>query len=85
MNEITLGCRAKDRITGFCGIVVAITNWLNGCVRMTIQPEEVRDGKRVETETFDVEQVEYIDAGIRTESKPSGGDRENIRRAKDPR
>lgn len=37
-TEITLGCKAKDKITGFTGIVIAMTSWLNGCQRVTIQP-----------------------------------------------
>lgn len=85
VKEITLGCRAKDDISGFSGIVIAITTWLNGCVRVTIQPQELREGKRIETDTFDIEQVVYLGVGTKINSVPSGGDRPSIGRAKDPR
>ena len=34
-----LGDEVKDTITGFKGIVVARTEWLNGCARVTVQPQ----------------------------------------------
>lgn len=62
---IELGDRAKDRISGFSGIAIAITFWLNGCVRVTIQPEELpKDGKLGENYTFDVEQCEVTDKSV---------------------
>jgi len=33
---LTLGCRARDTITGFEGVVTSITRWLNGCDRIGI-------------------------------------------------
>ncbi len=60
-HRVELGDRAKDKITGLTGIVVATTTWLNGCVRIAIQAEEVKDGKTPHAEHFDVEQVEVID------------------------
>jgi hypothetical protein len=59
-GEVTLGDDAKDTITGLTGVVVAITDWLAGCQRITIQPRELKDGKPVENSTFDVEQVEVV-------------------------
>jgi len=60
-EEVKLGQLVKDRITGFEGIVIAITNWLYGCNRITIQPRELKDGKPVEAQSFDVQQLEIID------------------------
>ena len=83
--KIELGNLAKDTVTGMTGIVVARTEWMNGCVRLTLQPREVKDGKAVEGGTFDLEQVEYIDEGVRKSEKvPTGGDRPTISRAPDP-
>jgi len=59
-GEITLGDDAKDTITGLSGVVVAITDWLHGCQRITIQPRELKDGKPVDNCTFDVEQIEVL-------------------------
>lgn len=55
---IKLGDKVKDSITGFSGIVVARTEWLNGCARITVQPEKTdKDGKVPETHTFDEPQL----------------------------
>ena len=44
-EDIHLGDRVKDKLTGFSGVVVAITEWLNGCTRMAVQPEKLVEGK----------------------------------------
>jgi hypothetical protein len=59
--NLKLGCTAKDTISGFSGTVVAITEWLNGCQRVTIQPREMKDGKPIEPHTFDAEQIEVVE------------------------
>ena len=68
-----LGCKAKDTITGFNGVVIAVTEWLNGCVRATIQPQELKDGKPIDAVTFDIEQIEVINPVPIQEVKRSGG------------
>lgn len=57
MAEVNLGDRAKDNITGFTGIVVAITKWLHGCDRIVIQPKMGKDGKVPENMSFDLPQI----------------------------
>lgn len=54
---IQLGDRARDRISGFEGIVIGISQWLHGCRRISLQPEDLRDGKPMEHHTFDEPQV----------------------------
>lgn len=61
--RIALGDKAKDSITGFQGIVIAITDWLSGCRRILIQPEKLIEGKVVEAMPFDEPQVVLIKAG----------------------
>lgn len=34
MSKVELGDIAKDEVSGFQGVVVAVTNWLNGCNRI---------------------------------------------------
>jgi len=74
-TSIQCGDLAKDGITGYEGIVVARTEWLNKCVRITIQAKEMKDGKPVENQTFDEEQVVLIRsrAFTQTKSKQTGG------------
>jgi len=78
MNEtvrptVNLGDKARDKITGFCGIVIAITDWLNGCRRVTVQPQELKDGRPIESVTFDVEQLEIVAEQAAEESSKTGG------------
>lgn len=68
--EIGLGDDAKDGITGFRGIVVADTTWLNGCRRLVLQPTKLdKDGKPRPSETFDVEQLVLVKRGERGKSR----------------
>ena len=84
--EIKLGDVAKDTISGFEGVVVARTEWLNGCVRVSVQPKKLQEsGKPVEYETFDVTQLAMVEAGPRHEPKTTGGPRPAPTRARDPR
>jgi hypothetical protein len=57
---IKLGDEARDTISGFKGQVIAITEWLYGCRRISIQPRELKDHKPVESYTFDEAQVELV-------------------------
>ncbi len=82
-----LGDTIRDTISGFEGVMVCYTVWLNGCIRLTIQPRQLHDGKPVDNQTFDIEQCE-LNLGKnqwRSHVDPSGGDRPTIRRATDPR
>ena len=64
MDEIKLGCRVRDTFTGFEGVATGRSEWLYGCTRISIQPTELKDGKVVEPDWFDVQRVEVIDVGF---------------------
>ena len=72
-DTIKLGDTVKDRISGFTGTVVALTEWLNGCRRITIQPSQLHEGKPVETSTFDAEQVAKVESGPELSPTRTGG------------
>lgn len=81
-NEIKLGDVARDTITGFEGVVVARTEWLNGCRRLTIQPQALHDGKPIDSTTFDEPQLALIrSAGARAEPQTGGPQPEPSRHA----
>ncbi len=83
--EVKLGDRAKDKISGFEGIVCAITNWISGCKRITISPEKLKDGVLIDNCSFDIEMIEVINPEEVTKAEPSGGpEREPVRSA-DPK
>ena len=56
-----LGEKAKDKITGFTGIIVAKVEYLNGCTQYCLKPKAGKDGKMPEGEYIDIQQVELID------------------------
>jgi len=48
MKKIALGTTVKDPITGLSGTAVARIEYLNGCVRIEVQPRKVISGKPAE-------------------------------------
>lgn len=63
--KIRLGSKVRDTITGFEGIAVARTDWLNGCARIGIQAAELQEGKVMDIEWIDEVQLEGAAAGKR--------------------
>lgn len=68
MFKHELGLQAKDKITGFTGILVARCEFLTGCNRYCIQPTYLHDSKPVEGLYFDEGQIEIIGNGINPEN-----------------
>lgn len=80
---VKLGDEVKDRITGFRGIAVCRSEWLNGCVRIGITSKELKDGKPIDDVFIDEKQLEVITTTTITGFQPSGGDRLSPTRARD--
>jgi len=77
---VKLGDRAKDSITGFQGIVTAKHEYLYGCIRFCITPEELKDGTPIEGQVFDQQQLQVIKNNMASEIKESiqrGGPRDS--------
>ena len=83
--KINLGDRVKDSITGFTGVAVAQTKWLHGCTRITIQPEQLKDGKVVEAMTFDEPQIKLVKESVAGGTSDTGGPRPEPQRSSAPR
>lgn len=64
LGNAQLGDLVKDTVTGFRGIVICRALWLNGCARLTVQPQTVKDGKPVESQCFDDLQLEVLKVGV---------------------
>lgn len=79
-----LGTLLRDKITGFEGIAVARTRWLNGCLRYTLQSPHLKDGKPLDTETFDQEQLIAVGDDVVKAGPPGGGPMPTPKRATDP-
>lgn len=81
-DSIELGDVAKDKITGFTGVVIGRTKWLHGCERLTIQPQELKDGKPIDACSFDLPQLDLVSkAQVNTTSKTGGPGPVSPRRA----
>lgn len=63
-DEIKLGAFARDRICKFKGVVAGKGRHINGCHRITIMPQDLKDGKPQKALTMDVQQVELTGGGI---------------------
>ena len=64
VTRIGLGQEVRDEVTGFKGIAVSRTEFLQGCCRIEVQPKTDKDGKLQELGTFDEPQLEVIGRGI---------------------
>jgi hypothetical protein len=60
IEKVELGDRVMDKITGLKGIAIGITQWLYGCSRVSVQPEEAKDGKPAESFCVDEPQLEIV-------------------------
>lgn len=62
VGNVKLGDLVRDTVSGYQGIVVCCSIWLNGCWRIIVQSQEMKDGKIVESVCFDDLQLEVIEA-----------------------
>ena len=69
MADIKLGEEVQDRITGFQGIAVSRTTFLNGCSRIEVQPKVNGTGKVPESKVFDEPDLEFVGNGILPEEE----------------
>jgi len=51
--KFELGDKVTDPVTGYCGIAVARTEYLWGCISIGVCSHELKDGKPVEWQWFD--------------------------------
>jgi len=78
IGMIKLGQKAKDKVTGFEGIIIARIEYLFGCNQYGLAPE-AKDGK-TETCWFDEGRITVLGNGILPEevtgTKPGGVNRD---------
>lgn len=71
MFKIELGKKAKDKITGMQGIVVARAEHLYGCNTYGLAPQVLENGKKLDTEWFDEGRLDVIGKGVTKEEVQS--------------
>ena len=73
-TTLNLGDKAKDKVTGFTGIVTARTVFLNGCVRCGVQSDKLKDGLPTDIQWFDEPQLILVKANaVETGPRDTGG------------
>lgn len=76
---IKLGKKAKDKVTGFTGIIIGRIEYLFGCNQYGLAPE-ASEGVVKDTNWFDEGRIEVIGQGIAPEevttAKPGGINRD---------
>lgn len=61
-NHINLlGLKARDKITGFTGVVDSIAFDLYGCIQATLKPPITESGEIPDGHWFDVNRLEILD------------------------
>jgi hypothetical protein len=80
--SIELGDKVKDRVSGFQGVVVSKTNYLNGCCRVGVKPQALEKGSTIDEEWFDIGQIDLISPkAVSVVPKKTGGPATNPPRA----
>ena len=60
MKKIELGDKVRCKYTGFTGIAVARTEFINGCVQFSVVPSVGKDNKLQEDVSFDEDSLKII-------------------------
>lgn len=83
MFQFELGQVVRDLITGYEGVVIGRTEWLNGCVRYVVQSQKLKDGIPLQEHNFDEQQIEAVKGKkpVKTLKKPTGGPRKDPTRS----
>ncbi len=76
-ENVKTGDRVRDPMSRLEGVVVARTEWLYGCVRVTFQPIGSKDGAPFDTVTVDEPQVEILTATEAELAEPRHGPRDD--------
>jgi hypothetical protein len=83
-TPIPLAAIVRDRVSGLEGLVIARTEWLYGCVRISIQPYGAHDGKPIESFTIDEPQCVLVREDEERFVEARHGPKPEAMRAKDP-
>ena len=60
INQKSLGCTVKDRITGFVGVATGVVDYITGCSQALVQPLMAKDGTVPESKWIDVQRLEIV-------------------------
>ena len=78
MNEIELGDKVKCKYTGFTGIAVARTEFVNGCVQYAVAPKWDGKGLGIEEIQIDEQSLLIVKPVKKEIKKDEGGGRNRL-------
>ena len=58
-SRLEMGVTAKDKVTGFVGVITAHTQYISGCSQILLVPT-VKDNKKQDAEWFDEQRCERV-------------------------
>jgi hypothetical protein len=62
------GKQGRDKVTGFVGLITAVTYYMYGCAQVYLNPPIDKEGKKQEGGWFDEGRIEIISEGINPDS-----------------
>lgn len=85
---IKLGNKVRDKVSGLEGVVIGRHEWLYGCIRLSVQPAGLHEGKPIDAVGLDEQQCDLIEdtkpvVSAAAEVRP-GGPRDNPSRPSVP-
>lgn len=57
------GVKVKDRVTGLTGIINSRCEWLNGCIRYSVQPKASKENPHVMPEGWWIDEAQLVVIG----------------------
>ena len=73
MANVKLGDEVIDTVSNFKGIVIAITEWIHQCKRISVQPKVGKDGTLPDTQAFDEPALKVIKSKKKVKKIKTGG------------
>ena len=73
MDEIRLGLKVRDKVTGFEGIATAKCEYINGCIQYGVTPKIGEDGKYPDCQYLDYKRLEIVGDGVNIDFEDTGG------------
>ena len=70
---IKLGDKVRDKITGFMGIAVAKTEFLNGCIQFNVLPKGDKINKMPDEMSIDEQSLEIVKVKKKKKVKKENG------------
>lgn len=72
---VAMGDKVKDTLTGFTGVVIAMTEHMTGCNQLFVLPKSDKENEIKDGFWFDIERIEKIgERAVQIDSRRTGGD-----------